>query len=90
MQLQVCGMTSKDDEDDEFETPPNSIPDSGDHVDVPQNLFNPCRHLKDFMQVITPLSHSDDYGKSLYTQAVQIVGTHLSAGCTLCLRLSVS
>ena len=55
------------------------------HVQVPDNSFRPCQMLKDSIQAnINPLASFADFGKSLYNQMVQLVGTHLSPSCNNC------
>ena len=81
---------SEGESDDDGESSGSSIqatvdgPDPYDRVSVPQNAFNPCTQLKDSLQLAISRSPSDDFGKSKYTQAVDIVGTHLIDGCSSC------
>ncbi len=59
--------------------------DAPDRVEVPGNLLLPCDHLSTLLHTsIQPLCTCTDFGKSLYSQAIQVVGTHLQSGCSTC------
>ena len=60
-------------------------PTSRDHVCVPRIGFMPCTSLRQQLDTIDPLAHSDDFGCTTYLQVVGLVGQHLSHGCTNCL-----
>ena len=60
------------------------IPEPREHVEVPESSFQPCSQLLSAMQVVDPFATSTDFGKSFYLHIVQIVGTHLSNGCSNC------
>ena len=55
-----------------------------DHVHIPSMAFIPCASLIQNLSGINPLQSSSDNGKTMYLQAIQIAGQHLSAGCSQC------
>ncbi len=57
-------------------------------VTVPSTKFQPCPQiLSDLQLLIYPLSDSDDMGKDLFLQCLQILGLHLQIGCSNCQKL---
>lgn len=60
------------------------LPEPNEGVDVPESSFEPCETLVRAMEVVDPLNNVTDFGKTLYLSTVNIVGTHLSAGCDNC------
>lgn len=55
-----------------------------DHVHLPTIAFIPCSSLLQNLTGINPLQSSSDNGKTMYLQAIQMAGQHLSAGCSQC------
>ena len=61
-----------------------NVPDN-DRVEVPGNMFVPCDNLTSQLHsFVDPLSMCIYFGKSLYYQAIQLVGSHLQLGCSNC------
>ena len=59
--------------------------DIPDRVEVPRNKFLPCGNLSSLIHAsVNPVSACTDFGKTLYYQAIEIIGSHLSSGCTIC------
>ena len=64
---------------------PNPPFDVTECVQVPSNKFEPCSHLSTLLlSSVYPLTRCDDFGKSLYYRAVQLIGQHLQTGCSNC------
>ena len=55
-----------------------------DHVYLPTMTFIPCSSLMQNLTGINPLQSSSDNGKTMYLQAIQMAGQHLSAGFSQC------
>ena len=55
-----------------------------DRVTVPRIQFNPCALLQIEMSQVDPLGPSTSFGCDLYCQIVNIVGSHLTGGCSHC------
>ena len=56
----------------------------GNHVQVPCNVFSPCQVLFNSISLIDVLQDCSDNGKMLYVSTIQIIGNHLSLGCSAC------
>ena len=57
---------------------------TGEHIVVPRISFVPCTTLAHDLHSVDPLQKCSDYGKMLYTQAIQTAGQHLTSGCSQC------
>lgn len=53
-------------------------------VGIPRIDFEPCIVLQQALTLIQPLGSTTNYGADLYSRAVNVVGRHLSQGCTGC------
>ena len=61
-----------------------NVPDNN-CVEVPGNMFVPCDNLNSQLHsFVDPLSMCTYFRKSLYYQAIQLVGSHLQLGCSNC------
>ncbi len=57
-------------------------------VTVSSTKFQPCPQiLSDLQLLINPLSDSDNMGKDLFLQCLQILWLHLQIGCSNCQKL---
>ena len=63
----------------------HTLPLASSHVEVPRSSFTPCDSLlTQLTSSVTPLAESDDFGCTIYSQTVDIVGRHLQRGCNNC------
>ena len=60
------------------------ILESNDPVNVPSNAFQPCSRLLSLSLALNPLAASNDDGKDIYHQAIDLCGQHLQNGCLHC------
>lgn len=58
-----------------------NLPPFRDHVHVPRSSFVPCSVLERDLNQVDHLRRSDDFGKDIYLEIVQMVGQHLTHGC---------
>ena len=78
---------SEDEAQQTSSTPPALIPvpEETECVQIPSNKFEPCNYLSTLLQSsVNPLTQSDDFGKSLYCEAMHKIGQHLQARCSEC------
>jgi hypothetical protein len=59
-------------------------PQGDEAVGIPRVNFEPCNVLQQSLDIIRPLGPTTNYGVDLYFRVINIVGTHLSQGCTGC------
>ena len=57
---------------------------TGEHLQVPPNSFSPCLILTTELSAIDVQQACNDNGKMLYVNTVQVIGQHLSRGCSTC------
>ena len=66
-------------------TSSHTLPSATNQVEVPRSSFAPCESLAGrLFGSITPQAESDDFGRTIYCQTVDIVGIHLLSGCHNC------
>lgn len=56
-----------------------------EHVAVPRVRFRPCPTLQTRLRTVDPLRLSDNFGADIYHEVVDIVGSHLTSGCSHCI-----
>ncbi len=56
----------------------------GNHVTTPSDVFTPCEALVHSLSLIDVLEDSPDNGKQLHVSTIQVIGSHLLAGCDEC------
>lgn len=58
--------------------------DEDDRVQVPIEAYEPCNVILPQVRLIDPLGSTPDFGKDLYYQVLQLVGSHLQSNCSVC------